>query len=219
MDLKQILDPQARYVFLLRDAASFAFPIVHVEQNFLYFSSQKEFARPFDEGYFVAQDTEGIVRFTNPHIESLKNNPQQALGLLLHRIDFEKTAYAISNRRQNVRYVFKDFIPISFNVFGESMMAQLVNISEGGLRMCIDTPIKTNVLCHLEVRLPIDGTTVTLNTNGLVVYAGRDEDSSKNMVGICFITPEFVSAKEKKRYFEAKEVLKKFIEGREKIAS
>lgn len=203
--------PQARHVFLRCDSLSYAFPIVHVEDHWLYFSSQQNLPGFFETGHFLAEDQKGIVRFDNPQIESLKEQTKKDLDLQLHRIDFGSTSYEVTNRRQAPRHNFKDFLPMSFNIFGESMAAQLVNISQGGLQMNVDTPLKTNILCHLELKLPQNEKNVLLKTNGMVVYCGKEAEKSKYSVGLSFITPEFVSAENKAQYIESQKILENFI--------
>ncbi|OVE81518.1 hypothetical protein BVY03_03560 [bacterium K02(2017)] len=216
MDLKNLIEPKARYVFFSDKDLNFAFPIVHVDQDFIYFTSKNPIELKFNEGYFLAQNNSGIVKFTNPEIQTLKKSDKQKNDLLLHRFDFTHIDHSISNRRNSVRFKFKEFIPLHFNIFGETMMGQLINISQGGLRMCIDTPIKTNILCNIEINLPMNGQHQNIKTNGMVVYAGREEDTKKIMVGICFVTPELVSLNERGKYTDTQNVLKEYISYRDK---
>jgi len=215
MDLKKILDPKARFIFFSQNLISYVCPIVHVDQNFLYFSSQKPLPDTFDEGHFLALDGAGIVQLTKPSIEALKEKIQKNLDSYLYRYDFDSSDYAISNRRQSVRFEFDNFIPISFKVFGENMTAQIINISEGGLRMRSDTPLKHNIICQLEIKIPTKDGIIKLKTNGVVMYADKEDGGKEVMIGMSFATPEFANKDEEKDYFNAKEELRKFISQKE----
>lgn len=212
MNVKDIIDPNARHLFLTKSSLNYAFPIVHVQGQWLYFSSPKPISSAFDSGYFLAREQQGIVQLNNPVIESVKKK----MELLLHRLDLNDTSHTLVNRRQSMRYAFKGFVPISFSVFGEAMAAQLVNVSEGGLRMSIDTPLKKNMLCHLKIRIPAPKKNIHFSTDGMVIYADREEGSNKFTAGISFITPEFSGDKEKQSYLTAKTALKGFIDEKER---
>jgi len=217
MDLKQILDPNARHVFFTSGSLSYVYPIVHVDQNYLYFSSEKPLPENFDSGHFLAQDGAGIVQFAKPEIDALKKEVQASKNITqyLYRLDFDAMDFSITNRRQSMRYEFTDFVPISFNVFGENISAQLINISEGGLRMCVDTPLKKNVLCQLEIKIPSRTNEIYFKTNGIITYADHEEGTKKIFVGISFVSPEFNSNDEKDNYLETKMKLRKFISEKE----
>jgi hypothetical protein len=208
MDLKKILDAKTRYVFLARSGLSYAFAIVHVDGPFLYFTSQTPLTDPFDNGHFLATDGQGIVRFEKPVVESLTTAAEKRVGLKLHRLDFGNLDFSITNRRVYERYEFKKYIPITFHVFGNSIVAQLLNIGEGGLRMRADTPIKKDVLCHFEIALP--GTELKFCTDGLVVYIEPEDDQKQFVIGVQFLVPEFADDAAKQNYLNAKVVLKDF---------
>lgn len=209
MDLKKILDAKTRYVFLARSGLSYAFAIVHVEGPFLYFTSQTQLTDPFDNGHFLAQDGQGIVRFEKPVVESLTTEAEKRVGLKLHRLDFAGLDFSITNRRAYERYEFKKYVPITFHVFGNPIVAQLLNIGEGGLRMRADTPIKKDVLCHFEIALP--GTELKFLTDGLVVYVEPEADKRQFVIGAQFLVPEFIDEMIKQDYLKAKGALKNFV--------
>jgi len=215
MDLKQLLDPKARHIFLSAANLAYVYPIVHIKENYLYFSSDKPIPQSFDRGHFLAQDAAGIVQFSNPSVESTKKDRQNTLGLILHRINFDTLDYTITNRRQSMRYELNEFIPISFNVFGENIPAQLINISDSGLRMRVDTLLKTNILCQFHIKLPTQENEIQINTNGLVIYADCEEGSKNIMVGISFVTPDFKTDEDKQKYLKSKDNLTRFIAQKE----
>lgn len=216
MDIKEILDPRARHVFFALDNLTYAYPIVHVENDALYFTTDTEIENPnFDKGHFLAPQNAGIVLFAKPIVKKLPTRPD-AEGAMqkVYRMMLSSEQYEISNRRQYTRHEFKNFIPMNFSIFGETIAAQLINISEGGLKMCVDTPLKKNILCRLEINLPRfskDEDPVPFTTNGLIVYSEQETTSGKYFVGISFVTPDFVSAHQKQDYLDAKKTLAKFI--------
>lgn len=217
MDIKEILDPRARHVFFALDDLNYAYPIVHVENDSLYFTADTEIENPnFDKGHFLAPQNAGIVLFAKPIIKKLPTRPDAQGGLQkVYRMMLSSEDYEITNRRQHTRHEFKNFIPMNFSIFGETISAQLINISEGGLKMCVDTPLKKNILCRLEINLPRlsqDEDPVLFTTNGLIVYSENETTSGKYFVGINFITPDFVSIDQKQDYLNAKKTLAKFIE-------
>jgi len=211
MNLKTLIDPNTRFLFLKNGPASYAYPIVHVEGDYVYFSIKPPIPENFDNGYIVAANNAGILMFNNPNIETLNQNLQKNLNQKLFRINFNQLDYMITNRRMNLRLEFKDFIPISFNIFGETMAAQLINISESGLRMCVDTPLKKNIICQLHIKIPTKDGEIKFQTNGVIIYNESEEQKKKYMIGLSFVTPDFHSKQQEEEYFKAKEYLRKFI--------
>lgn len=216
MDIKSILDPKARHIFFAKDALTYAFPIVHVDDELLYFTSHQNISQEkFDQGHFLAPENAGIVLFKNPITESVPSRITTDGTMQLFRLDFKNQKYEITNRRQTPRHEFRKFVPMNFNVFGEIMAAQLLNISEGGLKMCVETPLKKNILCHLEITLPRiqdDEPSKSFGTNGLIMYSDRDENTGKYLIGISFVSPDFVSLEQKQKYINAKATLATFIQ-------
>ena len=215
MNLKKLIDPKTRYVFLASDEETFAGIIVHVDTEAIYFSSTKTTPPASHVIYFLAQGSVGVVQFNKPRVEFLQTTTDVQVPVHLYRVNFEALDYTIINRRRSFRYEFKDFFPVSFNVFGEHMAARLMNISEGGLRMCVDTPIHKDVLCHLQIKIPHKKQAIRFDTDGVIVYADRNEDIKQITVGISFVTPDFSSDADRAIYLTAKTKLGEFVREKE----
>ena len=219
MNIKELIDPKTRYVFLANAEETFAGAIVHVDPDVIYFSSPKTTPPASDVIYFLAQGAAGIVQFNKPRVEFLQTTSTAQMPVHLYRVNFEALDYTIINRRRSFRYEFKDFFPVSFNVFGEYMAARLMNISEGGLRMCVDTPIHKDVLCHLQIKIPHEEQAIRFNTDGVIVYADRNEDTKQITVGISFVTPDFSSDSDRAAYLTAKTKLGEFVKEKERAVN
>jgi hypothetical protein len=205
MELYRLLDPAARFIFLLVDGLTHAFPIVNVTGNHLYFTSKEELPERFESGYFLAPQDSGIVQFNHPAVESVRNLARLKLNAPLHRIDFTTLDFSVTNRRLYQRHALKGVIPMVFQVFGETLNARLVNISAGGLRMSVDNPIKKNIRCHFEIKLRQAGEDILFKTDGLIVYADPEDNAGEIpvMVGVSFVTPENLSDTERQKYKES----------------
>ncbi len=217
MDLKSLLDPKTRYIFLTQGEFTHAFPVVHVKEDLLYFSSKKPLPANIDSGHFLAQGNAGIVQFSKPEVMSLQETSKHNLDLILHVIDFSNLDYSITNRRISMRYEFKEFIPITFHVYGEVMTAQLINISEGGLRIRATTPLKNNIVCHFKISLPNDEEKLSFETDGIVVYSEHEKQHDNYMAGISFVVPDFKTDVDKEKYLESKETLRRFVFDKERV--
>src|SRR3989339_1988135 len=202
MDLKKILDPNTRYIFLTTNEINHAFPVVHVKDNLIFFSNEKEITEDYQSGHFLAQGDEGIVLFTNPVVIPLKDVTKEEYGAFLYVINFDNTDYSITNRRLSARYEFKEFLPVSFQVYGDMMTAQLINISAGGLRLRVNTCLHRNVFCHFKITLPIQGKNVCFETDGIVVYSEPEKSHNNFLTGISFVAPDFANKSEHQRYVE-----------------
>lgn len=213
MELAQLLDPKARFIFLVSDGLTNAFPIVHVAGNQLYFTSTERLPEHHESGYFPALDGEGIVQFGKPCIDSADLS-RLHIARPVHRIDFSPLDFTITNRRLHLRHEFKRVVPIVFQIFGETLNARLVNISAGGLRMCVSTPIQKNIRCHFEIRLRSRAEEAIFKTDGLVVYADPDDyDAGKPvMVGVSFVTPEGMDDSARAAYKESWQRLEKTVQ-------
>lgn len=214
MDLKTLIDEKARYLFVTIGELTEALPLIHVDQNYLYFTSTKPLTSGIQSGYFVAKDQAGIVTFDNPDLESLKDHLPSHPDVFVHRLNFDNTNYQITNRRRTVRYQFKDYVPITFSVFGETIAAQILNISEGGLRMALDTPLKKNVRCHFQINIPDSQNAIHFNTDGLIMYSDSSEGEHQHIAGISFVAPEFNSDQDQEKYIQAKTQLKKYVDSK-----
>jgi hypothetical protein len=213
MELKQIMDPYTRHVFLSTDEYSYIFPIVHVEDSYLYFVSKESIADDFLEGHVTAQNDAGQVMFKQPKIESMLHQSEE--NVWVHRLNFSGMDYDISNRREYNRHTFEEPLSTVLKVFDVTMDAQIKNISEGGLRLRMDAMLKKEVFCQLNIMLPTDDAAedrhVYFSTNGMVVYNDPGEDGIYT-VGLAFVTPQFASEDEKNAYLDGKEALRRFIQ-------
>lgn len=212
MDVKRILDESGRYLFLNRQGLVEAFPIIHVETSYIFFTSAKELEKNYDSGYFLASGGAGIVQFEKPVLESLDKNAQNQIKQKIHRVNIEPLDFIITNRRLSLRHELPQYMPILFYVYGEVMSAQLVNISEGGLRMSVTSALQKNTRCHFEIRLPTEEQQILFRTDGIVVYAeNTSENKYQTHVGISFVTPDFTQPADEEKYKQSKEKLKNYI--------
>lgn len=209
-DIKSLIDPTVRHVFLTGHDISYAFPIIGVDGPYIFFCSQRPLEEAFERGHFLATDNKGIVQFDNPVIDSLSEEKVTEHGAHIHRLDLSDVEIVASNRRDQARYVFDHFVPFTFSVFGESIPAQLVNISDGGLRMQVNVPVKKNIFCQLQLRLPFGNDRLSFLTNAIVVYVEK-KSKLEYTVGLNFVAPDFQSETEKQDYIEAKEKLRAYI--------
>lgn len=214
MDVKTLIDEKTRFLFGTQNQITQAFPIIHVDQNFLYFTSTQALPQGLESGYMVAKDQAGIVTFDKPALQSLKDHLPSHPDVYVHRLDFDKINYSITNRRRAVRYEFKDYVPITFSVFGETIAAQILNISEGGLRMALDTPLKKNVRCHLQIRIPDSGHAIDFKTDGLVMYSDTTEGTHQHVAGISFVAPDFEGEGDEASYVQAQSQLKAYVDSK-----
>ncbi len=213
MDLKKLIDKTARYIFLAKNKISIACKIISIDESFIYFTNPESDPVNYDSGHFLSGDGQGIVLFEEPEIEKLQV-PNEQLPAPLYRINFSKVNFSLSNRRRYYRYEFKKYLPISFVIFGEPLMAQALNISEGGLRMRLDSPIKRDILCNFEIKITDQNQTLNLKTDGLVVYSEPDPETKKHVVGIQFVQPEKLNPQEKSLYEKSIQSLSEYIKNK-----
>ncbi|MBU0506401.1 MAG: PilZ domain-containing protein [bacterium] len=217
MDLKNILDPKTRYIFFTEGDLTHAYPIIHVKANQLFFTAKEPLPEKIDGGHFLAQGEAGIVQFDAPTCLLITTNPKENMELYLYVIDFSSLDYSLTNRRASMRYEFKEFIPISFQVYGELMTAQLINISEGGLRLRLSTPLNKNVVCRFSIKLPLENEDFHFETDGIVVYSDTEQQQQNNYItGISFVVPEATSGEDKEKHIASKEAIRRFVFEKEK---
>jgi hypothetical protein len=216
MDLKNILDPQTRYIFFSEGELTHAYPIIHVKDNQLFFTAEQALSDKIDGGHFLAQGEAGIVRFEKPQCLLVTTNPKENIELFLYALDFSKLDYSLTNRRASMRYEFKEFIPISFLVYGELMTAQLINISEGGLRLRVNTPLNKNVVCRFSIKLPLEDEDFYFETDGIVVYSDTEQQKNNYVTGISFVISETTSEEDKEKHIFSKEAIRRFVLEKEK---
>lgn len=212
MNLKELVAPQARHLFLQNSEESYAFQIVHVENEYVYFCSKKSLHDSFTNGHCLAHHNKGIILFHDPEIQRLENKNKAPEGIHLYRINFAKTNYEITDRRRHSRHKFDQFLPMSFNLFGDSSMGQLIDISESGARLITDTAMKKNTVCHLKLVIPTPNDVITFNPDAIVVFSDKNSNTKKFQIGLSFITPDFESDEEKQTYLESRQHLKTYLE-------
>lgn len=205
MDLKSLLDPKTRFVFLTGDGLTRAYVIAHVTETVLYFTANAELPEQMESGHILASGGAGIFLFEKPKLEAMPSGNQS----ILYRIEMKTLNFSISNRRLYARYEFPEYQAVAFNHYGELVVGRMANISEGGLRLMTDRPIQSNVVCRFEIRLSSD---FVFNTDGVVVYSDwSDETQKQAIVGISFVAPEFTDESDKKNYISAKHKLSDLI--------
>lgn len=205
MELKSLLHPKAKHIFIKFGDLVRAYPIAHVEDHALYFLAESEFTDKPTQGYFIARNNEGIVLFENPNPEMLPYRPDA----VLYRIITDELNYSVTNRRLYQRVEFAEFRPLMFRYYGDHIVGHMVNISEGGIRMNLDRSIELNTICHFEIRLTQD---FTFKTDGVVVRSGYSDDSKKQaVIGIHFLAPAFRSDEEKVSYQQDQKKLSDYL--------
>lgn len=213
MGLRNQIDPQAKYIFLNTKDLTFAFPIIHIDDDHIFFSTDqsKDLPDQIENGHI--QSSQGILCFKNPEIDSLKRNLSNELGCRLHRLRLTEGELQKEERRRTPRHSLNSFLPIQFNYFGEVLTGQLVDISSGGMKVILGCPIKKNSRVHFEVLIPGDHP-LQFKTDGFAVYV--KDNKGKAEVGIQFISPEFESDLAKETYLKQKKSLENFLESVEK---
>jgi hypothetical protein len=207
MDLRSLLDPKTRFVFLSGAGLTRAYHIAHVTETVFYLTSPTEISDELESGHALAANGAGILIFEKPKLEAMPSGDD----VILYRIDMANLNFSISNRRLYARYEFSDYQAVAFSHYGELVVGRMANIGEGGLRLMTDRPIQSNVVCRFEIRLSADFVFIT---DGVVVYSDwSDETEKQAIVGISFVAPNFTSEADKQTYVLAKHKLSDLIRG------
>ncbi|MBX7148275.1 PilZ domain-containing protein [bacterium] len=200
-NLKEILDPKARYIFLDDQGLTEALMLTGIEDHsFLVVDPKSDINGKDRSGFFVAANGRGIVRF--------KATGQKA-GVYKLNADF--SSFNIINRRESERIRVNVPIPIYLSCDGKRVEASLVNISEGGVRLVADEKLPLHAVYHFELSLPHKNGPVLFKTDGMVVYAEPEEDPDTFMTGITFVAPAFKSDEEKNNYLAMRQDLVSYL--------
>lgn len=190
MNVTQWLDPAARHVFLIHQGLTHAFIIAHAEESFLLFRSSHPLNIRPEAGYFLARDGAGIVQFYQPLFQSTSEDLFKRAGEYFHRIDFSKLDFEITNRRHHLRHTLPQRLPVSISLDDRTITGELINISEGGMRLAASEPVSHHTRCHFEFK--IEPKLPQFRLDGMVVYSGlEDSDAgSETILGVSFVAGE-----------------------------
>lgn len=207
--LKEILDPQARYIFIEDGGMTRALGLSRVEKDSLYLTARSRLpmaSRGTAEGYFTASDGKGVVLFSG----AMEAVPK-AKSDRIWRLKPNLKSLELVNRRQFVRYGLKTPLSISLECDEKPIRALLVNISEGGLRMSVTSKIPANVIYHFALDLPFSPEPLHFETDGLVLYCEPEERPERQMTGVTFVAPVFENVEDQKAYQKSRERLAYFL--------
>lgn len=207
--LKEILDPQARYVFIEDAGLTRALVLSRVEKDSLYLTARGRLpfsGRGSAEGYFTASDGKGVVLFSG----ALEQIPK-AKTEKIWRLKPNLKSLELVNRRQFVRYALKAPLSIALECDAKPVRALLVNISEGGVRMSVSSKIPANVIYHFALDLPFSPEPLHFETDGLVLYCEPEERPERFMTGVTFVAPVFEKVEDQKTYQKSRERLAYFL--------
>lgn len=210
-DLKEIIDPKARYLFLDDQGMTEAFLITSVEKQSIIVSYEG-LPKPEQRraGYFVAPSGQGIVRFTGT-LACLQQT-SSPLPLPLYRLTPDLAHLKLIDRREFIRKVLPHPVMILFNFESQYIQTKLINLSEGGLRLSANRPLPMNIISQFELKLPQPRKSpFEFKTDGLVVYSEPEEDPAFFMIGVSFIAPKFLNEEEKKSYQEQRKQLSHYL--------
>lgn len=199
-NLKEILDPHARHLFFDDQGLTEALQIVEVDENSVVLQGKSPGKKR--EGYFIASNGRGIVRFKG-ELEPISD--------AVCRLKLNLSKLKLINRREFNRYEFGIPVPISLKCDEKFVKASLINVGEGGLRMSVGRRLPTQVTYQFEVSLPKGGETFSFKTDGLIVYCEPEEAPDRFMAGVTFIAPKFSSEEERKSYQKSRRDLARFL--------
>lgn len=202
-NLKEILDPHARHLFFDDQGLTEALQIAEVDEDSIVLQvSDKKPTKKKREGYFIASNGRGIVRFKG-ELEPISD--------AICRLKLNLSKLKLINRREFNRYEFKMPIPISLKCDEKFVKASLINVGEGGVRMSVGKRLPTQIAYQFEVSLPKGGGTFSFKTDGLIVYCEPEEVPDRFMAGVTFIAPKFSNEKEKESYLKSRKDLATFL--------
>lgn len=188
MTLKQIMDPASRFVFLVHQNQTDAFQIVHVEDEALFFIASRQDLPFYEKAFVIGAESKGIVEWNEPALNFLEQKQPSPNDLHVFRLRFQQEEIRIVNRRQDERFEPDRLIPIAFNHFGEDLLGQLVDLSEGGLKLRVETKVSPHTRFHLRLKVPLKDKAVELDSDGVVLHC--EKNGPHYDVGIKFVSPE-----------------------------
>lgn len=213
-NLKEILDPQARHIFLDDQSMTEAVVICGVEEGyFLVHNKHQSLSIGNRQGYFVASNGRGIVRFEGD-CQVFAQKEVKDVPFNIYKISINLNELKIINRREFIRYEFRYPLPILFRHDDQLVEATLINISEGGLRMTVSKKLPTQVVYQFEINLPKEPGIFHFSTDGLVAYCEPEDHPNSFMAGVSFVAPAFSNESEKKAYQNARHDLASWVMSR-----
>lgn len=212
-EIKDILEPTSRYIFLDGNGMTEACLIRGVEKNaFVVYHHDNDSSSPSEiSGYFPAASGKGVVRFEG-ECERCKPSAEHS-PFFLYRLNVNLNRLSIVDRREFIRFKLQKPIPVSFHYEEKFIRASLINISEGGLRMMLTEPLPQNVIFQFELKLPRarGGAPFELHTDGLVVYCAPENDPRHFIAGVSFVAPRFLNSHEKEEYQQQQRLLVEYL--------
>lgn len=211
-ELKEVIDPKARHVFLDDTGVTEALSLRGIEKDSFLVQFQGEIAKADDrKGYFVASDQGCIVRFTCRIIPVDYKGKGHIEGCCELKVDLSSLKRV--DRRQFPRHQMKSPLPITFNFADQFMRAYLVNISDGGMRMALDHRLPAHVTYEFDLKLPDRHGSFRFKTDGLVVYCEPEADPQVFITGVMFVAPHFRHEGERIAYHNEKINLSRYLAG------
>lgn len=209
-DIREILEPTTRYLFLDCEGVVEACLIrsVFKDSVLVYHQSSPFKSKTPLKGFFVAASGRGIVQF---HAQCQREKGIKS-ALALYRVAIDLPGLVLVNRRVFIRHAYERPVPILFEFEGKPVKARLVNISEGGLRMDLNDTLPSNVVFEFQLTLPRKkGPPFKFHTDGLVIYCTPEDDPRHFVAGIAFVAPRFRNEEERDRFKKESEGFKKYL--------
>ncbi len=209
-DLREILEPTTRYLFLECDGVVEACLIQSVfKESFLVYHHSSPFiSKSLVKGFFVAASGRGIVQFS----AQCRRERRTKSTLSLYRVVLDLKGLVLINRRLFIRHAYERPVPILFDFEGRPIKARLVNISEGGLRIDLNDILPSNVVFEFQLTLPrTKGAVFQFHTDGLVIYCTPEDNPRHFMAGIAFVAPRFRNEEEREKFKKESTALKKYL--------
>jgi len=209
-DIKDLIEPATRYLFLYEQGATHAFRIRGIHSDFIIAFHPEHFL-PWKqrEGYFQAAGGLGMVVFRSDG--NLVEGTADTHHLPLYKIRLDTDRLSLINRRQFTRYTLVKPRPIFFHCDGRMLEANIINLSEGGMRLECQEALPKNVTLHFEINLPATKGGDLFKTDGVVVYSEPEDSHHHFMTGISFVMPKYLSGDEKKKYLKSLQDFKKSV--------
>lgn len=196
-DIKQILEPSARFIFIQSSELPRAYALAGVVGKNVLVVTLEPHDTLLDgalEGFFAAANGGGIVRF-----QAQATKEKTATGFL-GKIEIDMESLRIQNRRESLRHSFDSPVPVLLYEEDGIIDARIINMSEGGMRLSVARRLATQVICQFQLKLPTSEGVFEFVTDGLVVYSEPEEKHDRFMTGVSFVEPTLNTAEQKNAY-------------------
>lgn len=203
IQIKNLLDPKARYLFLEQEGLVQALRIRGVIGDSIVLDDAGDYAGQVG-GFFIAANGRGIVRYRG---QLMGVDSQPGLSYL----KMELGTLQVINRREFNRYRLRSSPPVLFKYDGRLVKAELIDLSEGGCRVRAMERLPSPEIYQLEIKLAAKKTVWHFKTDGLVVYSEPELDPQYFMTGLCFVTPTFKQDLARTLYLATRAKLSAFV--------